>query len=409
MTPRQRVLQLVYSFHEAEGGGVTRFAFDLAGALNPQEFAVEVWALAFHGSPAEEQQRQQWETHGVRTFHGPLWQAKRPYRSFWRAYRALFREVAQRPFDLVHSHSEFTDILALGLKVQGKAPRILRTVHYGHPLEWHRRPLRRWLLTDVLYPLFFDGEIGVSPQRTERLNRRMVSRWLKRQALYVPVGLEVARFRHRKVEREAKRRSLGLPAEAFLIISVGRLVEQKGHTFLLHAAAQVVRQYPLARFLILGEGPLAASLRALRDQLGLQGHVIFAGARSDVAEWLACSDLMVASSLWEGLPLAVMEGMASGLPLVASDLPGVRVLVGEEQAWLVPPGQPQALAEAILEAMASETQRATKGRRAQEAVQAYAIEGVARRYEEIYRALLEGQRLPGPNGTEPPPGSPPNR
>jgi len=143
--------------------------------------------------------------------------------------------------------------------------------------------------------------------------------------------------------------SLGIPAGAKTIGVVARLIDYKGHRFFLQACPEIKRRYPLATFLLIGEGPEAGSLAALSRHLGLQETVRFLGTRSDIPQLLSLLDVVALPSLEEGFPNVVLEAMAAGKPVLATGVGGIpEVVIHEETGLLVPPGNPQALAEGIL-------------------------------------------------------------
>lgn len=129
-----------------------------------------------------------------------------------------------------------------------------------------------------------------------------------------------------------------------IVLTVARLAEQKGHRYLLKAAVLV----PEAIFVLAGDGPERASLEAQTRELGLNGRVLFLGYRHDVSDLLASCDLFVLPSLFEGLPLSILEAMAANKPVVASAVGGNdEAIVHGETGLLVPPANPTALAAAI--------------------------------------------------------------
>ncbi|MBU8871801.1 MAG: glycosyltransferase [Gemmatimonadales bacterium] len=140
--------------------------------------------------------------------------------------------------------------------------------------------------------------------------------------------------------------------EDLVWLNVGRLVVAKGQKILLEAFSSVHRVNPNARLLIAGDGALAPDLTEAISALGLQESVTLLGNRWDVPELMAKADFYVSSSLWEGMPNAVLEAMATGLPFVATDVGGIRELLSDQAGnRLVPAGNRQALAEAMLSMM----------------------------------------------------------
>ena len=137
-----------------------------------------------------------------------------------------------------------------------------------------------------------------------------------------------------------------------LIGSVGRLDTQKGYDYLIRAARVVVHRNPGVRVAIAGDGPLRVQLQRQIDSLGLSQQVRLCGFREDVSNFISALDLFVSSSRWEGLPIAVVEAMLLGRPVVATDVGGVsEVARTGETGYLVPPNDPLGLADAILAAL----------------------------------------------------------
>jgi glycosyltransferase involved in cell wall biosynthesis len=156
-------------------------------------------------------------------------------------------------------------------------------------------------------------------------------------------------FRRAAAARDATRRTLGLTENEAMVLMVARLTEQKGHKVVLAAVPHVLAHRPSARFFFAGAGPLEGALRdeiAARD---LGAHVTLLGERSDIPELLAAADLFVLPSLFEGLPLSLLEAYAAGLPVVAARASGTaEAAIDGQTALLVDPGDGEGLARAIV-------------------------------------------------------------
>lgn len=190
--------------------------------------------------------------------------------------------------------------------------------------------------------------MGVAPERITVVHR----------------GRDAARLGEPGPERRRRvREALGLDAEAEVVITVGRQEYQKGQAHLVEALADVSRQRPAARLLVVGrEGHASADLVRRVARLGLGGVVAFLGHRTDVGDLLAAADVFAFPSLYEGLGGALIEALALGLPVVASDLPALREVVEPgANADLVPPGDPTALAAALVDLLADPERRARYG------------------------------------------------
>jgi len=162
--------------------------------------------------------------------------------------------------------------------------------------------------------------------------------------------------RHTRCNRAEAREQAGISPDVGVVLTIGRLIDVKGHHHLLDAVPMVVSQEPDTRFIWVGEGPLDQELRERVTALGLQHWVHFAGQRTDVPDLLAAADVFLLPSMVEGLPLVVLEAMAAGLPVVGTRVSGTSEIIVDgitgrlvERGRLTGKGDPEALAAAILE------------------------------------------------------------
>ena len=204
-------------------------------------------------------------------------------------------------------------------------------------------------------------------------------------------GVDVARFPVASMQATAQaRRAIGMPVGVPLVGSLGRLHPQKGFSDLLTAFAQVRQRIPSVRLFVAGDGELRDDLEAQARSLGMAAVVTFAGVRADVSEVLAALDVFVLPSLWEGMPNAVLEAMASGLPVVATAVGGTpEVVVDGVTGLLVPPQDPGALAQAVEQFLRDPGLRRTMGRAGRRRVeQHFDIRETVRQVEDLYETLL---------------------
>lgn len=153
-------------------------------------------------------------------------------------------------------------------------------------------------------------------------------------------------------DRKIVRARLNLPLNARIVLTTGRLTEQKGHRFLLEAVPTIIEHAPETHFVLVGEGQLKDELRARVRGLGLQSQVHFTGHRDDVPELMTAADLFVLPSLFEGLPLVILEAMAAGLPVIGTRVCGINeAVIDEITGRLVKAGNARMLAAAVLEAL----------------------------------------------------------
>lgn len=255
----------------------------------------------------------------------------------------------------------------------------------GHRVAERERRLHLWL--DRATRRLTDHHVCVSRGVADHVERRL---GVDRQRFSViPNGVE----RHTpRPDREARalRANWNLPAECVVALAAGRLHPQKGFLTLLEAFSRLVPERPELRLWIAGEGPQRRELERRINSAGLEGRVTLLGRREDLRELMEAADLFVLSSLWEGMPNVVLEAMAAGLPVAATDVEGIAELIENGRTGLVvTPGLPEPLAAAMSELTARPELRGAMGKAAQEHVMKnFTWEGAASAYARLYRDLL---------------------
>jgi glycosyltransferase involved in cell wall biosynthesis len=218
---------------------------------------------------------------------------------------------------------------------------------------------------------------------------------LKGKRIYViPTAVEVPELLNPE-ERQSIRETLVGDAGRPLIASVGRLTAQKGYTYLLDGFSQVRKRWPQAALVIAGEGDLYEELSLQIRGLNLDKHAFLLGPRPDVQRLLGACDIFISSSLWEGLPSALLEGMAAGLPVVATTVGDMPRVVPPEVGLLIPPAAPDAITGALTELLDHPQQRKLMGEAAREyVITHHGLDAYGKHFLHMYKDVISRENPP---------------
>jgi len=373
-----RVALIVHTF---DPGGLERCIAILANRLDRDRFHPAIFCLNRSGSAAD------W----VRRDDVPVIELHKRAGNDVRAIFRLAKALRAHEIDLVHSHN-------WGTLVETSAARrlagVARHVHAEHGLELAdlrlgavKRTLRsaatRWALRQA------DAVIAVCRQVAQRLEQRCG--FPARRVELIANGVEAQTDTQDSTSRERIRRSLGIPDDTWIVGSVGRLAPVKDFGTAIEALALIGQRGIEAHLLLVGDGPEREILLAKAEAAGVAAKIHFAGQQNEVGSYLAAMDLYVNSSLSEGMSLSILEAMASGLPLVVTDVGENAALVAGGEApcgVVVPPGAAAPMADAIQRLLSDPDQRRRSGCRAAERFRRlHGAQNMVRRYEEVYASV----------------------
>lgn len=326
---------------------------------------------------------QQWPTRLEAVHLG----VRRSLASFLAGFSQARRLVAAFRPDLIHGHCFHANMMSRLLGLAPPHPVVVSTIHNVYEGGWPR--MLAYRITGGLS----HGTVAVSQAAAERFAR--LKAVPARKCGVIVNGVDVRAFFADPERRLRTRPALGIPncpeESAFLWVAVGRLASAKDYPNLLRAFAQVRANRPHAQLCVAGESAInnLAALQSLAAELNLTDSVHWLGLRRDVPALLDAADGFVLSSAWEGMPLAVAEAMSMEKPVVATDVGGVRELVGDA-GLVVPSHHPDALAAAMLDVMRrSREERHALGRAARiRIVQQFSMDANADCWESLYRELL---------------------
>lgn len=323
-------------------GGLPRVVETLCRASDPARFETSVLTLNFAGELAEALARDGYRTHQVeRPATGP------DYGAFRRVADILRRER----IDVLHTHNTQAFMHGGMGAFLARTPRL---IHTDHARDFPDK--LKYMVIERVLSMVADRVVGVSEHTTENLHR--YEKIPRRKLLTIPNGID-ARLFDAPVDRHAVRQELGVPVDAELLLLGARLEEQKGIPYLLQAMATLATTRPRVHLALAGIGSLREMLGEEAHRLGIAERVHFLGVRLDMPRLLAAADVFVMSSVWEGLPMIILEALAARCAIVSTAVGGVpSAVVDGETGTLVPPRDPAALAAGIAAMLDDDARRA---------------------------------------------------
>jgi glycosyltransferase involved in cell wall biosynthesis len=296
----------------------------------------------------------------------------------WKTASLIATFADQASIDVIHCHGYKANTYALLANWRKKRP-LIATCHNwidsGLKMSLYSA-LDRWVLRR------FDRVVPVSHGVKNQLLRSGIQ---PHTITLIENGVNTSKFRP-NLRHPQLREALGIPNDWKVIGTVGRLSQEKGHTVLLKAIALVLEKEPHCKFLVVGDGELRNPLQDEALSLGIGNAVGFVGKQENIPEWLSIMDLFVLPSLTEGHPMALLEAMAEGKPVVATDVGDVsKILKNGNLGLVVPPHDAHALAEGMLYYLKhSEAMNALGGLAAQEIQKRYSSTRMAKDYCTVY-------------------------
>lgn len=309
----------------------------------------------------------------------------------WQMWSAmeLAEILRRRQVAVLHSHLFYASLFASPVGWMCSVPVVVETPHVR---EAWRRGLKSRYTIDRLVGHCVTYYIAVSEANGRYLAEE--KGLPTRKISVIHNGSDLKRFRHVRCKSARSREKLGFQMEELVLLVAGRLEPQKGHSILLTALPQIRRAFPNVRTVFAGEGALIQQLQQQVRDLGLQGVVDFVGFQSNMEDWFSVADITVLPSSYEGLPLAAIESLAAGTPVVATAVDGTpEVVIHERTGLTVPPGTPEGLAAAICTLLADPELRARFGSAGRAWVeQEFSQEKQIKRTEDLYLNSLEQVR-----------------
>jgi glycosyltransferase involved in cell wall biosynthesis len=291
--------------------------------------------------------------------------------------------IKRERIQIVRTHQYHANFYGRIAAKKSKVPCIVASVHnvYTRDKKLHRRIINRFLARFTDKIIAVSEEVKMDILKYDRISEDKV------QVIYNGVDLNAF---NESFDKEQIKSKLGINPNVPVIGTVGRLTEQKGHIYLLQAILKLKHKFPDIKVLIVGDGPLMDELKSYTSSSGLSNNVIFTGFRRDIPALLSIMDIFVFPSLWEGLPNALIEAMASGKAIIASNLPQIKeVLDSDGLGILVPPKDSDSISQSINFLLKNEKIVKKMGNSAKNmACTRFNIENTVKIYEKMFEKIL---------------------
>ena len=380
MTRKIRILHVVTRLVRR---GVPRHVLDIATNLDPERFEVEVLAgrgEPWEGSLWEEARQKGLTTHRVESLQRSINPA-RDVIAFWE----LYRRMRKGKYDIVHTHISKAGFLGRLAARCASVPVVAHTYH-GRIEELSSATVKGRVLTacERLAARMSDALVAVSAAEVRQ--KRVAGIGRHGQYHVIHTGIDLGRYRVAG-EWERPAAATGNP----LIGTIGTLTHEKGIDCLVEALPLVKANHPNLQLCIVGAGPMESKLRQAAERARIDSMVHFAGVVEDVRPWLSAFDLLVQPSRSEGLALAVLEAMAMGVAVLATDVGGMAEAAEDGVTGrLVPAGDTEALAAALSEVLGDRSALLEFGRSATKRVRGFSMECKVSDLETLYEQLVNG-------------------
>lgn len=302
-----------------------------------------------------------------------------------KAIREIKKLVQEQQYDIVHCHtpiaSACTRIACRVLRKKG-----LKVIYTAHGFHFYSgAPMKNWVLyylIEKICSIWTDVLITINHEDYERAKKKFRAKHI----FYVPgVGIDLSRFENRN-SIERIREEFSIPMQSLLLVSVGELNSNKNHCVIIRAIADLEDQN--IHYIIAGKGGLSNDLRNLAKELNIESQIHLAGFRSDVPDLYAAADICVFPSIREGQGLAAIEGMASGLPVIASNNRGTRgFLTNNENAVVKEYNDIKGFSEAIKLLRDNPEIRTRMGNINVEKSKVFSVELINGNMKEIYKSV----------------------
>lgn len=304
------------------------FNMDNIHILQNMGYEVDVAANFEFGSVTSKERIQEFKEElkeqGINVHHTPVPRSIGDVKNIWSSYKELRELCLENKYDIIHTQTPIGGVVTrmAARKIRKKGCKVIYMAHGFHFFKG--APKKNWILFYTIEKFcskFTDVLITINQEDYKRANK-----FYAKKVYYVPgIGLDIDKFQKSTRNRSELRKELGINENDYVVISVGELTKRKNQETMIRSMAKI--QDKEIRYVMVGIGECEESDRKLVQELGVEEKVIFAGYRKDIGDLLHMADCFVFPSNQEGLPVALMEAMAAGLPVICSNIRGNNDLI----------------------------------------------------------------------------------
>jgi glycosyltransferase involved in cell wall biosynthesis len=384
MTDKIKVLHIITRLDK---GGSAENTFLTVKGLDKKRY--DVTLMSGPVQDTNQERRTQVEECGIPYIHNPV--LMRNINMVYDAI-ALFkicRFLVKEKFDVVHTHTSKAGLLGRFAAKFAGAPLVVHTPH-GHVFFGYFGPLKTkiFILLEKLANRMTDKIVALTHrEKADYISYRTCP---EEKITVIHSGIELNKFQEYPLAEKTKlKKEVGLPENSFVVGTAGRLVPVKGPEFLIKASQAIIPKHPNTYFLFAGDGPLKEDLQKKAKKAGEEKNVVFLGWRDDIAHILSIFDVFCLPSLNEGMGRVLVEAMAHGIPIVASEVGGIPDLITHgKNGFLVPPKNPEELAKHIQILIEDENKRRKMGEAGQKMAPRFSHDTMVKYIAELYEELL---------------------
>lgn len=360
--------------------GAEKLVFDLATGIDKEKFEVLVCSIGSIRDKIEETLCNDLKGKGIKT----LVLGKPPGRRRLETVQKLRQHLLENHVTILHTHCPSPDFYGKISAFLARTPLVFSTIHSINGYHAIHESILKTLTTRY---------VAIS----ETVNQYVISN-LKIPSAKIEVirnAVNTRKFSPIAVDKNLKLKDLGVPSGKKIVATVGVFREVKGHRYLVEAAEQVIKKFPNTHFLIIGDTSadpdFASRIKEMVNARKLQDSISLTGKRADIPEILSITDIFVLPSLWEGLSIALLEAMASGVPVIATSVgSNPEVVTNEINGLIVPPKDSRLLAQRIEELLSDPKKASNLGAEGQKTVkESFGMTRFVQEHEQLYLRHLE--------------------